>query len=153
MATITVCERCGKKFTPHFTMKNNQRFCSKQCRMASWVDANREKLNAKVRQYRAKRYKDEGRWRDEGPKAVDLKAYLVEVKSKPCQDCGGTFPTCCMDFDHREGEKKTGNVGSMFAHHYAKETIAAEIAKCDIVCANCHRIRTQQRRIGNGRYK
>ena len=48
-----------------------------------------------------------------------------------------------MDFDHRAGETKAYNVGSMFAHHYSRELIEAEIAKCDLVCANCHRVRTK----------
>lgn len=57
-----------------------------------------------------------------------------------------------MDFDHRLGEKKEFNVGSMFAHHYSRELIEKEVAKCDLVCANCHRVRTRNRRIGSSKY-
>jgi hypothetical protein len=78
---------------------------------------------------------------------------MIELKSKPCTDCGGTFPVCCMDFDHRAGTNKSHNPGSMFAHHYSRECIEKELAKCDLVCANCHRIRTQKRRTGNGKHK
>jgi hypothetical protein len=53
-----------------------------------------------------------------------------------------------MDFDHREGTTKKYNVGSMFAHHHSKASIEEEVAKCDLVCSNCHRIRTQKRRKG-----
>lgn len=58
---------------------------------------------------------------------------------KPCQDCGQTFPPYVMDFDHvpERGVKKF-NVG--LAKNLRQ--LAAEIAKCDLVCANCHRIRT-----------
>ena len=57
---------------------------------------------------------------------------------------------CCMDFDHHKGDKKAHNIGSMFAHHYSRELIQTELDKCDLVCANCHRIRTRDRRTGNG---
>lgn len=76
---------------------------------------------------------------------------MNELKSKPCHDCGGTFEICCMDFDHRVGTEKTYNIGSMFAHHYSSELIQIELDKCDLVCANCHRIRTRDRRIGSGK--
>jgi hypothetical protein len=47
-----------------------------------------------------------------------------------------------MDFD-RIG-LKTGEV-SKFVYTYSTERLVAEIARCDVVCANCHRIRTQAR--------
>lgn len=119
-------------------------------RARKWVAANRERHNATVRAYRARRYAAEGQWRDEGPKARTQKAWMIELKSAPCSDCGGKFPTCCMDFDHRSGETKAYNIGSMFAHHYSRELIEVELAKCDLVCANCHRVRTRDRRKGSG---
>lgn len=122
-------------------------------RQRNWVAKNREKHNESVRAYRARRYATEGRWRDDGAKAVALKAWMIELKSKPCTDCGGCFPVCCMDFDHHKGDKKAYNIGSMFAHHYSRELIQTELDKCDLVCANCHRIRTRDRRTGNGSTK
>lgn len=117
----------------------------------AWAAKNREKLNAKVRAYRARRYAKEGMWREDGAKAKELKAWMIEIKSKPCSDCATSFPVCCMDFDHRSGTEKKFNVGSMFAHHYSRGLIETEISKCDLVCANCHRVRTRDRRIGHGR--
>lgn len=73
---------------------------------------------------------------------------MIELKSNPCYDCQQSFDTCCMDFDHRDGTEKKYNIGSMFAHHYSRELIQQELNKCDLVCANCHRIRTRDRRIG-----
>ena len=70
-------------------------------------------------------------------------AYLNELKSKPCMDCGNTFPPECMDFDHVRGTKFKG-VGLLVM--YKSEVLEAEIAKCDLVCANCHRIRTTERK-------
>lgn len=122
-------------------------------RWQKWANANRERLNANVREYRRRRYEKNGKWLDEGPKARNLKAWMLELKSKPCNDCKAAFPSCCMDFDHRNGTKKEYNLGSMFAHHYSRELIEIEISKCDLVCANCHRLRTRDRRTGNGRYR
>ena len=36
----------------------------------------------------------------------EIRQFLDLVKSKPCKDCGGVYPPCAMDFDHREGQIK-----------------------------------------------
>ena len=66
---------------------------------------------------------------------------LNTLKAKPCTDCGGIFPPECMDFDHKES--KDFEIG----RHYRKslDKLLAEIEKCDLVCANCHRVRTSNR--------
>ena len=142
------CQLCKK-----ILKGKQQKYCSGFCRQRDWVMHNRFSHNEAVRKYRAKRYKEEGRWYDNSPKSIALKNWMIELKSKPCQDCNTKFSVCCMDFDHRIGEKKTYNIGSMFAHHYSRELIEKELKKCDLVCANCHRIRTQKRRTGSGKYK
>lgn len=73
-----------------------------------------------------------------------IRSTVNELKSNPCEDCGGTFDPICMDFDHRPGEKKIGSVSSML--WAGLDRVLAEIAKCDLVCANCHRLRTLDRR-------
>lgn len=78
-------------------------------------------------------------------------ARLTEAKNKPCMDCGGSFPAVCMDFDHVRGNK-VGNISTMAGQALSPERIEAEIAKCDVVCSNCHRIRTDARR-AHGRRK
>lgn len=50
-----------------------------------------------------------------------------------------------MDFDHVQGVK-VGNVGKMVNEAVSVETLMAEIAKCEVVCANHHRIRTFERK-------
>jgi hypothetical protein len=49
-----------------------------------------------------------------------------------------------MDFDHREGETKLFNLSSAWVRGGLSK-IKEEIAKCDVVCANCHRLRTYRR--------
>ncbi len=69
-----------------------------------------------------------------------VRDFVKELKiSNPCADCGKFYPSMCMDFDHI-GEKKielskAPNLGG-------PEKILKEISKCQLVCANCHRIRT-----------
>lgn len=145
------CLECNKEIEP--PKRGRKIYCSARCRLIRWVRENRTKLNENVRAYRKRRYEKEGRWLDQSPKASALKAWMVELKALPCSDCGHTFPTCCMDFDHRIGERKEYNLGSMFAHHYSRELIEKELAKCDLVCSNCHRIRTRDRKTGNPRTK
>ena len=50
-----------------------------------------------------------------------------------------------MDFDHKNGKIKVGNIASMTTRNLSLSRIKNEIEKCDIVCANCHRIRTYKR--------
>ena len=70
---------------------------------------------------------------------------LADLRAVPCLDCGGTFPFFVMQFDHRDSSEKR-YVVSMMVGRTGKDRILAEVAKCDIVCANCHRERTYQRR-------
>jgi formate-dependent nitrite reductase cytochrome c552 subunit len=70
---------------------------------------------------------------------------LDELRSAPCADCGGRFPPCAMDFDHRDPATKRSAVTRLFGRAGVGR-ILAEAAKCDIVCANCHRLRTFDRR-------
>jgi hypothetical protein len=71
-----------------------------------------------------------------------MQGIINVLKAVPCLDCGGTFPPYVMDFDHR-GDKKINISRSL--GRLALEDVLAEIAKCDLVCANCHRIRTHRR--------
>jgi hypothetical protein len=67
---------------------------------------------------------------------------IRDIKEQtPCADCGELFPYYVMDFDHlRDKKRAVSNMRS-----YSEVKILEEIAKCDLVCANCHRERTYQR--------
>lgn len=71
---------------------------------------------------------------------------LVDAKKRdtPCADCGEFFHPCAMDFDHLHG--KRFDIGSAARLGYSNEEILKEIEKCEIVCSNCHRVRTYKRR-------
>ena len=65
------------------------------------------------------------------------------LKAVPCHDCKNSYPTYVMDFDHREPKEKRFDIARCMAHPIEK--ILKEIEKCDVVCSNCHRIRTHLR--------
>jgi len=60
-----------------------------------------------------------------------------------CLDCGYNQNPEALEFDHVRGEKRD-TLAAMAG--YKKETLLEEISKCEIVCCNCHRIRTHERR-------
>lgn len=57
----------------------------------------------------------------------------------PCVDCGEE-DVRCLDFDHRDRATKLFNIGNHRVMSLVK--VQAEIAKCDVRCANCHRKKT-----------
>lgn len=102
---------------------------------------NRDEVTAYRNAYNAKQ-------REEGGKIQSGREWLDDQKRKPCKDCGGTFPPCAMDFDHVRGEKlfTLSRVRATFFSDKVKGRALEEIAKCDLVCACCHRVRTEDRR-------
>ena len=75
---------------------------------------------------------------------AEMRARVQQLKKAPCTDCQNTFPPCCMDYDHVRGIKSY-TISGLIASTRSWSTILTEIAKCDLVCANCHRIRTYMR--------
>lgn len=72
-------------------------------------------------------------------------ALIRKAKDKPCADCGARYPYYVMQFDHLPGESKNFTIGAAGRIKLAVHRIAAEIRRCDVVCANCHAERTHQR--------
>ncbi|MFJ6579250.1 hypothetical protein ACIQMY_25225 [Streptomyces sp. NPDC091368] len=70
--------------------------------------------------------------------------YFQRIKiDRGCADCGYNANPVALDFDHLPGAKKLYRVCTMAG--MSRALIDAEIAKCEVVCANCHRIRTADR--------
>jgi hypothetical protein len=69
---------------------------------------------------------------------------MREAKARPCIDCQIQYPYWVMQFDHLKD--KEFNIGQE-GYHVGIERLLAEIAKCDVVCANCHAHRTRMRSV------
>lgn len=93
------------------------------------------------------------RYRTESPDRRDAasrryrdrnRAIIREAKQKPCADCARSYPYYVMQFDHTGSEKNfnIGNIGPTGS----RTRLLAEIALCDVVCANCHAERSFKRK-------
>lgn len=63
------------------------------------------------------------------------------ARDVPCMDCGVKYPFYVMDFDHRDPAEKEFTIAKMLSMGNV-DKVEKEISKCDVVCSNCHRIRT-----------
>lgn len=75
-----------------------------------------------------------------------IQKFLIECKDVPCTDCGIKYPPFVMDFDHVRGTKSF-NLSRAASKRISLDVLKEEINKCEVVCANCHRLRTHSRRI------
>ncbi len=78
------------------------------------------------------------------------RAIAADRRKSPCVDCGLSFPSCCMEFDHRQGREIRGRASDQAISNLKNRATSLtqflrEIEKCDVVCANCHNIRTWNR--------
>lgn len=69
-----------------------------------------------------------------------LERHLLE---HPCVDCGEP-DLRVLDLDHEDRTTKVADIARLASMNIAWERIAAEIAKCSVRCANCHRRRTAE---------
>ena len=84
------------------------------------------------REYRQARY-----WR--------RKAWLNMMKlERGCDRCGYRTSPAALDWDHLPGQIKSFQISQAWSR--SEEALLAEMAKCQLVCANCHREDSQQRR-------
>lgn len=128
------CARCG-------TLKPQREFHRSRTGQFSYCT---ECRRAYDRTYYAERGRDARLarmriWRDEAC------AWMDEFKAgRACADCGGIFPTCVMHWDHLPGHLKIDAISAMVANR-RRELVLEEVKKCELVCANCHVMRTVAR--------
>ena len=66
------------------------------------------------------------------------KVRAIEYKGGKCENCGGVFHYAAFDFHHVNPEEKEINPSAM--RHWSWDRQKAELDKCVLLCANCHRI-------------
>lgn len=132
---MKICTECGEtKDEPEFSFKKKP---VRQTKCKVCVRAyNQTHYQRDPSQYIVRKAKLRIKYRDR----------VAQIKASPCMDCDQSFHFSAMDFDHPEGCEKLNNVSAMIGSGWSWSRIQAEIAKCDLVCSNCHRVRTFQRR-------
>ena len=69
---------------------------------------------------------------------TSTRAWWKEYKTTlKCEQCGESHPAC-LDFHHLSKETKVSTLNRL-ARNKGKEAVLAELAKCIVLCANCHR--------------
>lgn len=93
---------------------------------------------------------NKGKYSASSKAARDRKRELMkDLKNGPCVDCNVKYPYYVMQFDH-VGTDKIADVSKLAQLKAWRQTVLDEIAKCELVCANCHAERTYQRQLNNG---
>lgn len=68
----------------------------------------------------------------------EIRAWWRDLKStKRCEHCGESDPDC-LQFHHRDPRAKEITLANAVGNAWSRERILAEVAKCDVLCANCH---------------
>lgn len=128
------CPFCGKQFR---TDKNAKKYCSLECQQKNGngnpkYNAHRYQERKKNPEWIKKRYINE---RERHKK---VKLFLRDYKlRKGCVQCGYNDHHAALQFDHIKGVKSINVCYAKSITHAEKE-----IEKCEVVCANCHQIRT-----------
>lgn len=112
------CKQCENEYNKRYRALNRD---SLRAKMKQWSENNPEKRRANQKKITNRR-----------------KQIVREAKDKPCVDCGTHLPPGCMELDHVRGVKK---FSLSAAHAYSEKRIREEIAKCDVRCPNCHKLR------------
>jgi hypothetical protein len=111
-----------------------------------WRSENRDRCRAAVRRHN-KSPRGKARIKKYRIKIRDqIRAKLSEIKlAAGCADCGYNKASEALDFDHVRGMKDF-NVCRMATAFKTMQRVLEEVDKCEVVCANCHRIRTKRRK-------
>jgi hypothetical protein len=79
-----------------------------------------------------------GRDRARQKRKRNLIAWYVELKQElVCRRCGEDHPGC-LQFHHRDPREKEMSVANAIRREWSRARILREIAKCEVLCANCH---------------
>lgn len=137
----------GHEYTEQNTRYQNKRDRglarrSRYCRTCDRERMQRKRLDPKVQEQGRLRM---AQWRKRNPEQNrerwekshrEKKAILDKARSGGCVRCGESHPSC-LDFHHRDRATKDADIATM--RRFGLSRLVDEIAKCDVLCANCHR--------------
>ena len=139
------CKNCyNKTYWQNATEKmlEKRRIAVKQAN----IEMNREGyVNKKLRPKQSKQEKFKKAVECNRIRKLKRRAILNEIKLKSgCVDCGYNERAIALDFDHVNGQKSF-NIARALGELRPFELILEEVMKCEVRCANCHRIATEDR--------
>ena len=146
MLSPKVCTRCNELKDPseytiawkrHLPNPRPDGYLPSMCKSCT-VDYKREYSKThpdKVSSHNKKRKKK--------TKIRNLRYVFEYFKTHPCVDCGETNPVV-LEFDHKNPNNKTIEVSKLIMGVAGLDTLQTEMDKCDVRCANCHRVKTSK---------
>ena len=137
------CSSCKKTKNKDEFYKNSTR---KDGLQTDCKECTRIRLNKRYRTkegFRSQRYI----WNKKRRRRI-TQGMFQYLKDKECRDCGNKDMRV-FEFDHLKD--KENSINEMLRKGWSWKNILKEVSKCDIVCANCHRIRTLTRAAENGK--
>jgi len=145
---MLVCQLCGRAFASKQIIDAKQRslYRRKLCLSCSpFGEHNTSKRpigrGPEADRTRKKR-RGESSYRCQRRRRVERKKRLVEIRGGRCEVCGYEISIAALEFHHRDSKTKEFGLGNF---NGSWERFAAEGAKCDLLCANCHRRRHNYR--------
>ena len=91
--------------------------------------------------------KEKTRQRAKDKRGKITKALQEIRQNTPCTDCKENYPYWVMEFDHLGNKSFT--IGQYYNYTQSMEKVMEEVAKCEVVCANCHKTRTYMRAVSS----
>lgn len=127
------CFKCGKNRNVNkFSVRNK-----KTGLLQSWCIDCRSKYDRARYETDTEKFR---LWKKNSTSKNDRREFIIKfLSTHPCVDCGEKDPIV-LDFDHQHS--KAFNISFGIHRGYSIDRIVKEIAKCEVVCANCHRRRT-----------
>lgn len=133
----TICKN-KKEITEFNKNKGKKDGLNNICRECS-NKRSREYYNEKGEEHKKNVVRRNRKYRDK------IREFILDIlNNSECKDCGNK-DVRVLEFDHLPEFEKSYNISDMLKSSLSIESIQIEINKCEIVCANCHRIRTNIR--------
>lgn len=140
-----ICDSCGQPFKLRQIIDGklryfyNRRFCA-DCSPfgAHNTSKHAPPSDPLTRRLRRRRRRTESFLRYQRKRRRKRKNELISVRGGRCEDCGYAGCLAVLEFHHRDPRTKEFGIGDFTG---STERLRVEAAKCDLLCANCHRIR------------
>jgi hypothetical protein len=143
---VKICEACGRVFAVRQLIDGKlrplyrRRFCFSCSPFGSHNTSKHPPgipLPEELKEHRRRR-RNAKTYRYQKKRRRRIKAELIRARGGQCQGCGYSVSVAALEFHHRDPATKEFGVGN-FSGSLAR--LLAEAAKCDLLCANCHRLR------------